>query len=700
MRDRLLSKSSGAGLSAGLMLLCAAASPARADVPSMNYGSLELMFGEPVTASATGTPQRVSETPVNLTIITAEQIRQSGTRNIAEVLARVPGLDILQTGINAFDIGVRGYQQPFQPRLLVLVDGRQVFVDDYSRTFWDNIPVNIDDIRQIEIVKGAASALFGSNAAGGVINIVTYSPDYDKNRVAAVGGGTQNGYFADGTATINGAWGGSKISAGYERQNEFSTPRAEAPQPGENCCGDRLPPQSPFREFISQNTVFNLSPSARLLLEANYSTSGQNLGDPTDAFVIGGESERTWSMRGGLTWQSPVGLISFDNYFNRSDVHLYEPSDNGTPYTFITGLLVSQLSDQFRIGDRDIFRLSGEYRYKDFEFKGDQSPGVGDQAPKLGEHNMALAGSWTHQLSASVTTTIAARFDHLEMAETGSVSPYFYFTKADYSHADNAWSGNADIVWAIDADSSLKGGYGRGVQMPSFMQTQYGQITVWLGSPSVYPGNPNLKPTIVQDISLTYSRKIAALDSTLSISPYAEINQDIVDPFVVNPTLPVQMIGGVPYTVSTSANLGNSKGFGGELELDGARGGLHWDLSYSLSRVVDWPNFTASDNVSFDHSAPEHHLRAWIGYSTGNWEFDGNVQYLTGTDMPRSLDGGMSDALVPIGAYFSLGGRVAYSFGDGTTLSVDTTNLQAARIKASPYPELQRQVFAALTHKF
>jgi len=700
MSNRLPGKFTGTSLSAGILLLSAAASPARADVPSMNYGSLELMFGEPVTASATGTPQRVSETPVNLTIITAEQIRQAGTRSIAAVLARVPGLDILQTGINAYDVGVRGYQQPFQPRLLVLVDGRQVFVDDYSRTFWDNIPVNIDDIRQIEIVKGAASALFGSNAAGGVINIVTYSPDNDKNRVASVGGGTQSSYFADGTATFNGSWGGTKLSAGYDRQNEFSTPRAEAPQPGEACCGDQLPPQKPFREFIAENSVFNLTPSVRGIVEVNYSTSGQNLGDPTDAFVIGGETEKTWSMRGGLTWQSPLGLISFDTYFNQSDASLFEPSDAGRPYSFYTKLLVSQLTDQFRVGESDIFRMSAEYRYKDFEFKGVQTADIGDQAPKLGENNMALAGTWVHQISPSVTSTIAARFDHLEMSEIGSLSPYFYYTKADYSHDDNAWSGNADIVWSIDGDSSLKGGYGRGVQMPSFMQSQYGQIVVWLGSPSVYPGNPDLKPTIVQDLSLTYSRKIAAIDSTVSLSPYAELNQDIVAPFVYSPQLPVYTIGGVPYTVSPSANLGNSKGYGGEVELQGSRAGFRWDLSYSLSRVFDWKNFNTSSGVVFDGSAPEHHLRAWLGYSIGNWEIDGNAQYLTSTDMPRSLTGGLSETLIPTAPYFTLGGRIAYTLPDGTTLSVNGTDLQAARIKASPYPELQRELYAEVSHKF
>lgn len=63
---------------------------------SIDYTALQDLFGEPVTTSATGTPQRVSDVATNMTIITADEIRQSGSRNIPDVLVRVPGLDILQ----------------------------------------------------------------------------------------------------------------------------------------------------------------------------------------------------------------------------------------------------------------------------------------------------------------------------------------------------------------------------------------------------------------------------------------------------------------------------------------------------------------------------------------------------------------------------------------------------------------------------
>jgi iron complex outermembrane receptor protein len=196
-----------------------------AHAQSMDYGALEQLFGEPVTTAATGTPQRVSDTPANMTIITADDIRRSGSRNIPEILSRIPGLDIFRSGLSAYDVGVRGYQQATQPRMLVLIDGRQVFLDDYSRTDWSNLPVNIDDIRQIEVVKGASSALFGSNAASGVINIITYSPIYDDNIVFNATVGTQHQRSVDASVTLQGAWGGLKLSAGGLDAHEFDTPR-------------------------------------------------------------------------------------------------------------------------------------------------------------------------------------------------------------------------------------------------------------------------------------------------------------------------------------------------------------------------------------------------------------------------------------------------------------------------------------------
>ena len=105
----------------------------------------------------------------------------------------VAGLDVRRYGFAAADVGVRGYNETSNPRLLVLLDGQQVYLDDLGRTQWYTLPVTLLEIKQIEVIKGPNTALFGFNAASGVINIVTYDPLYDRRiNTAQVGVGTQD----------------------------------------------------------------------------------------------------------------------------------------------------------------------------------------------------------------------------------------------------------------------------------------------------------------------------------------------------------------------------------------------------------------------------------------------------------------------------------------------------------------------------
>lgn len=654
-----------------------------AHAEQIDYGSLQEVFGESITTSATGTPQRESDVPSNMTIINADEIRQSGSRNIPEILSRVAGLDILQTGETGFDVGVRGFQQPFQPRLLVLVDGRQVFLDDYSRTLWDNIPVNIDDIRQIEVVKGASSALYGSNAAGGVINIITYSPIYDNNNVASLTVGTQNTVEGDGTATIKGAWGGTKFSIGGMNADEFGTARYAD--------SDQMPPLNPAKRYFTNSSVFNISPDVKANTEFTYAQSVANTGDPTDGAVVGSQRTKTYSLRGGLSWQTPYGMITSNNYFNHSFVDLYEPNDGGAPYGFTTNLVVSQLDDQFKLGADHTFRLGLEYRYKNFKDDGAQLVSL---SPAIDEHNYAASAMWSWQATDKLAWTNAVRIDSQQMAETGTLWANALVAKDEYSHTNTVWSANSDLVYKATDVDTFHVGYGRGVQLPSLIQSgnvivqNFGSVT------GDYEGNPDLKPTIVQEYSLDYTRKIPEVYSKLKLSTYYELDQDIASPYV---TLDNPVINGVTYQFGETVNVGNSTGYGGEVEFKGDKNGYRWDGSYSFTRVTDSADVLT--NVNYQGSAPQHHFRLILGYTTGPWEFDGKGQYLSSTNMQRSSDGGQTFPATQTDGYMTFSGRVGYKIDDNFTAALSGTSLNRHYLGASPYPALERQMFLTLTGK-
>lgn len=88
----------------------AAAAPAYAQ--NMDYGALEDMFGEPVTTSATGSPQRASDVPVAMTIISGEEIRRSGALNLAEALRGRAGIDVNRWAAQNYDVAIRGGNSP------------------------------------------------------------------------------------------------------------------------------------------------------------------------------------------------------------------------------------------------------------------------------------------------------------------------------------------------------------------------------------------------------------------------------------------------------------------------------------------------------------------------------------------------------------------------------------------------------------
>jgi iron complex outermembrane receptor protein len=257
------------------ILLCA---PLTAQ--SVDYGALEQLFNEPVTTSVDGSPQRVSDVPATMEIITAEDIRRSGAKDIPGVLRHVGGLDLLEWGNDDVDVGIRGYDQAFSPRLLVLVDGRQVYTDDFGYTPWITVPVELNMIRQIEIIKGPNSALFGFNAAGGVINIITKSPLYDEVHSASATGGTQ----ALGTVSLIathhfGTRAAVRISAGGDLDSDFSTPIPVSEY--------NIPRTEDYRAAFNLSGVLRLSSKVQLGLEATQSAAEDNEMGPAYSIGVG-----------------------------------------------------------------------------------------------------------------------------------------------------------------------------------------------------------------------------------------------------------------------------------------------------------------------------------------------------------------------------------------------------------------------------
>lgn len=131
---------------------------------------------ETVVVTGTRTEQIIERVPANVTVIDEEDIKDSNAKTIVDLLRSEEGIvvrDLLGNGKTS-QVDLRGFGETGAYNTLVLVDGRRVNEIDISGVDWTQIP--LEQIERIEIVRGSGTVLYGDNAVGGVINIITKMP--------------------------------------------------------------------------------------------------------------------------------------------------------------------------------------------------------------------------------------------------------------------------------------------------------------------------------------------------------------------------------------------------------------------------------------------------------------------------------------------------------------------------------------------
>ena len=139
------------------------------DIPELSFIQ-EL----PVVLNASRLRQPVSEAPNAMTVIGRDMIKASGFRTIPDLLRLVPGMYVSNyTGNHQAIVGYHGVIEQHGRRMQVLVDGRTVYMPPYGGVVWEDLPLQMEDIERIEVIRGPAAASYGGNSIQGVINIIT-----------------------------------------------------------------------------------------------------------------------------------------------------------------------------------------------------------------------------------------------------------------------------------------------------------------------------------------------------------------------------------------------------------------------------------------------------------------------------------------------------------------------------------------------
>jgi iron complex outermembrane receptor protein len=151
---------------------------------------LSLFEDIPVVVTASKKPERVTEAPSIISVITEEDIKLMGARDIMDVLRTIPGMEIMKDAWNISQIAVRGLRSESSAGVKILIDGHALN-DPFTggaTEFYDDLPLK--NVHRIEIIRGPASSVYGTNAFVSVVNIITKSAQDIDGVEVSVGAGS------------------------------------------------------------------------------------------------------------------------------------------------------------------------------------------------------------------------------------------------------------------------------------------------------------------------------------------------------------------------------------------------------------------------------------------------------------------------------------------------------------------------------
>ena len=201
-------------------------------------------MGETVVVSASRTESTVLDAPATISVVPASTLQALPSQSFGDVLRTVPGMNVIQLSARDINLTARQATSTLATSQLALLDGRSLYLDFFGLVMWDMVPTGPGDIKQLEVVRGPASAVWGANALTGVVNIITRPPREAAGSTSVlIGGGAFSrdfgstvgdgvgGLFTTNLTTsqaINDRW-SYRLSAGYYNSAPYARPVGQIP---------------------------------------------------------------------------------------------------------------------------------------------------------------------------------------------------------------------------------------------------------------------------------------------------------------------------------------------------------------------------------------------------------------------------------------------------------------------------------------
>ncbi|MEO9870147.1 TonB-dependent receptor [Ekhidna sp.] len=180
------------------------------------------VFGEEIVVSGTRRPEKITESPATIEVISKKDLENWGSFNTGELLSRLKGVDYVRSGVVGTGINVRGFNSNFNAKNTQVTDGRFSSLVATGLPFGPLSPQIKEDIERVEVILGPNSALYGPNAHNGLVNIITKDPRSSQGTTFALGAGNQGVFTARGrhAQVLNNKF-AFKLNFEYTRGEEF-----------------------------------------------------------------------------------------------------------------------------------------------------------------------------------------------------------------------------------------------------------------------------------------------------------------------------------------------------------------------------------------------------------------------------------------------------------------------------------------------
>ncbi|HWR40452.1 MAG TPA: TonB-dependent receptor [Patescibacteria group bacterium] len=683
-------------LLAGLMLSTAGMASAAAE---------EQVFDlDQVVVTATKTEKKVKEVPSAVEIITGEQLEKRNIKRISDALTAIPGVVVMsKKGVmgTTDSILMRGFGS--QKQVLILLDGLPMN-DGYSGGV-DIANIPTENIDRIEVIKGPASALYGSNAMGGVINIITKEKAKTetilKTGIGAQGTENRSLYTSGSVGKWQYFLSGQKYSTdGYVTSEDYLTAKAgsdKAKYPGNNGID---------RELYNAKLIYHPDERSKFTL-----TGGNNKYNYFYDFLAdrGGRESDSWNLsyENKLTDTSLLKLSygeqKIDSWYvstsystTTNNISSYSYTQNPSKTT------QAELQYNFKMGDKDSLVVG-------YSRKTENSDSIGKTltaASKGTNLAMTTANSDSNIGGATKTDSfyiqderkmddkntlyLGARYDNWSFYD-GYTYGYNsglkkYVTNSTPESSASSFNPKVGLVHIINDKLTMRSSIGKAFRAPNV----YELAKDWESSTgSIYKSNPNLKPETAVNYEVGFDYQA---DKTLLLKMNL-FHTDVTD--VIDKKTYTNSAG---RTVYQSINSGKARINGLEFSMN-KKLSPSWNtfLNYTYTDSVITESEAAPENVDKQQSnVPRNMFNIGFDYNKGKWQ--GNIigSYMSEANSPDKQG---QSGYGTIEACFVVNTKISYKMSKDTTLSLSIDNLTDKKYY-NYYLAPGRTTYLEFTHKF